>query len=119
MLDTLANYQAELDALALQKADLIATVLTPEIKQKLADIEAEFSGKAQTAQLNAAELKAQIEAAVKAQGTTVKGEFLQAVFMKGRESWDGKLLSGFAIAHPEILTARKVGEPSVSFRGVK
>ena len=36
-----------------------------------------------------------------------------------KTSWDGKLLEGYAVAHPEILAARKVGKPTVSFRTVK
>ena len=49
-------------------------------------------------------------------GQSIKGEWQHAIFIKGRESWDGKALSGFSAAHPEILAFRKVGEPSVSIR---
>lgn len=51
-------------------------------------------------------------------GEPVKGEFLQAIFIKGRVSWDTKGLDGYAVAHPEILIFKKTGEPSVSLKKV-
>ena len=118
-LDILADLKASHDVLALQKKSLIDTVLTDEIRAKVADIDAEFAPKmiAAAEKIDAAE--AEVRQAVMEHGASVKGKFIQAVWMKGRETWDGKLLAGFAIAHPEIAVARKVGEPSVSLRGVK
>ena len=52
-------------------------------------------------------------------GATVKANGLMAVYNKGRVSWDSKLLDGYAVAHPEILAARKEGDPSVTIRTVK
>ena len=49
-------------------------------------------------------------------GETVKGDHLQAVWSKGRASWDDKALMGYTKAHPELLEFRKQGEPSVSIR---
>lgn len=61
-------------------------------------------------------LESEIKAAVIALGETVKADGIMAVYNKGRESWDGKALSGYAAAHPEILVFRSVGDPSVSIR---
>lgn len=47
---------------------------------------------------------------------SLKGKGIDVVYNKGRESWDGKILTGYAVAHPEILAARKIGNPTVSFR---
>ena len=58
-------------------------------------------------------------AAVIALGASVKGEHLHAVYTKGRETWDGKLLSGYAIAHPDVLACRNIGAPSVSIRAAR
>ncbi len=41
-----------------------------------------------------------------------------AIYSKGRMSWDGKRLDGYATAHPEILAFRSEGQPSVSIREV-
>lgn len=50
---------------------------------------------------------------------SIKGDGLQAIFSKGRTTWDTAKLNGYAIAHPEIEQLRKVGKPSVSIREVK
>lgn len=62
------------------------------------------------------ELEKQIKAEVLNFGQTVRTDMITAVYKKGKESWDSTLLKGFAIAHPEILAAHKMGEPSVSFQ---
>ena len=42
-----------------------------------------------------------------------------AIYNKGRENYDAKLLDGYAVAHPEILAMKKIGEPYVSIRKKK
>jgi len=63
-----------------------------------------------------------VEAAIKADtlalGETVRGAAFQAVWNKGRQSWDAKGLTTYAEANPEILQFRKEGEPSVTLRRV-
>jgi len=59
-----------------------------------------------------------IEATLKV-GGSVKGSAFMAVYTKGRTTWDGKLLEGFTLAHPELEKARRIGEPSVSIKPVK
>lgn len=72
-----------------------------ELKQKISDLEAE------------------IREEILKKGETVSTEKMSAIWVKGRVSWDGKLLEGYSLAHPDILQARKIGEPTVSFRPVK
>lgn len=118
MLDRLAEYQAQQEALRLRKQELIDGVLTPEIRQHIADIEVEFLPGEQECTQRAAEIEANVRAAVLSHGKTVKGGHLQAVLAKGRVSWDTKGIDGYAMAHPELFTFRKEGEPSVSIRKV-
>ena len=66
----------------------------------------------------AAVIEEQVRKATLAEGKSIKGKFGQAVWARGRESWDSKMLHGLAIAIPEVLQARKIGEPSVSIRAV-
>ena len=73
----------------------------------------------ETAQANAAELENKVKSLVVEGGKTEKGERLQAVYTKGRVSWDTKAIDGYAISHPELFAFRKEGEPSVSIRAVK
>ena len=116
MLNQFANLKAALDVHRLEKEDLIAQILTPEIKAQIADIEAEFSEKTAAANKNLAELEAAIKAAVTAHGETVSAEHYQAVYSKGRTSWDTKALDGFCVAHPEVAQFKTTGAPSVSIR---
>ena len=60
-----------------------------------------------------------ITEAVISKNKSITGEKLQAVFSKGRTTWDSQELEGFALAHPEINKLKKVGKPSVSIREVK
>jgi hypothetical protein len=66
-----------------------------------------------------ATLRQEIETATLALGETVRGAELMAVWSKPRVAWDGKILDGFAFAHPELLAARHVGQPSVIIRAVR
>jgi hypothetical protein len=117
-LNLIAEYQSQKDLLNLNKQEIIDTILTPEIKAKIAEIEAEFAGKGEAADNNIAALTAEVKVMVIQAGATVKADHYQAVYVKGRVTWDGKTLDGFAVAHPEILFARKEGDPSVTLRRI-
>jgi hypothetical protein len=117
-LDLLSDYYAQRDNLALKKQEQIDKILTPEIRQAISDIEAEFGEKGAAVTENIASLEAEIREAVKLNGATVKGAVLQAVWSKPRVTWDTKALDGYAAGHPEILPFRKEGEPSVSIRTI-
>lgn len=139
-LDTLAEYQAEIDASRMAEDELLWTVeeekqkqldavYTPEIRAKVAEIEekfaaqinsigAEFNGKVETAQGKMDELTAEIKAAVIEHGASVKGSHFHAVYAKGRISWDSKMLDGMIALVPQLATARKEGDPSVSLRRI-
>lgn len=118
-LDQLAEFQAQRDAVMLEKQALLDEIYTAEIKARMAKIEAEFVGKTEAVNEKIAALEAEIKQAVISHGASVKGYVLHAVFAKGRVSWDTKSLDGYATAHPELLAFRKEGEPSVSIRVAK
>ena len=63
-------------------------------------------------------LEAEIKNDVLEYGKTVKGENLMAVWNTGRTTWDGKTLKVLEKQFPEIGIAKKIGEPTVSFRKV-
>lgn len=98
----------------LEKINLLADYRT-ELDAKKAAFEEENA----SLTLCIEELEKDIKAAVLEQGETVKTEKMVCTYNKGRESWDGKILQGYAVAHPEILAARKIGAPTVSFRTIK
>ena len=118
-LDQLAEFYAQRDAAMLERQSLLDEIYTAEIKARMAEIEAEFATKTEGVTANIAALEAEIKQAVVTHGASVKGSFFHAVFAKGRVSWDTKSLDSYATAHPELLTFRKEGEPSVSIRVAK
>lgn len=115
-LNRLAELQASRTVVDLEKQALIDQVLTPEIKARIEEIEAEFAPTLDAIDTGIVALEAEIKTAVIVHGETVKGKNFQAVFIKGRTSWDAKMLEGLAIAIPQILQARSIGAPSVTIR---
>ena len=101
-----------------EKKALIDSVTPPEVKDKIDEIKAEFTDKIEAMSDERRTLEAEIKGEVLATGRTIKGNVHAFTFTKGRTSWDTKLLDGYAVAHPELEVARKVGEPSVSIRKV-
>ena len=113
-LDKLANYMAQRDVFSLQKKELIDQVLTPEIRSRLDEIEAEFAGKMEIIEANIDALEEEIRQEALLQQASIKGTFLRVIWHKGRISWDTKSLDDYARSHPEVIAFRKQGEPYVS-----
>jgi galactose-1-phosphate uridylyltransferase len=105
-----------IDAINQEKQALIDQVLTPEIKEKLAEIDAEFDPKAEDLAQRRSMLEAEIKQEILDAGRTIKGTFHSFVWSKPRVSWDTKALDGYAAAHPEVAQFRTEGSPSVSVR---
>lgn len=57
-----------------------------------------------------------IKAEVIARGESITGSPLSAIWVKGRHTWDGKGLAGYAVAHPEIRAFEKVGNPTCAIK---
>lgn len=118
-LDKLAELKAQVDVLKFKKQELIDSVLTPEIKQQVKDIEDEFAPEFESLNQTLSSVEKKIKEDVVQAGETVKGNFLMAVFSKGRVSWDTKGLNGVLAVYPQLEQFRKQGDPSVSIRSIK
>lgn len=118
-LDQLAEFHSQRDMITQEKQALIDKILTDEIKARVMEVETEFADKIDAVNVNIAALEKEIKQAVLEYGTSVKGSFFHAIYVKGRVSWNTEFLDGYAITHPEILSSRKEGEPSVSLRAIK
>jgi hypothetical protein len=105
-----------IDLINQEKQSLIDQVLTQEIKEKLAEIDAEFDPKIEQLSQEKSMLEADIKQEVLTAGRTVKGTYHSFVWSKPRVSWDTKALDGYAAAHPEIQVFRSEGSASVSVR---
>lgn len=118
MLDQLADYRAAADALRLRKEEEISAVLSEAQKARLAEIDAEYAGMQERVSEQAAELEGKIKDEIIQGGQTARGTYLQAVFVKGRVTWDSSRLEGMMALIPQIKEARREGKPSVTIRVV-
>lgn len=119
LLEQLAQAESQAQLINAHFAQVRETILTPEIKAQLAQVDEEQTQASAAIVAGINSLREQVKAAVIATGATVKGSMFQAVYVKGRDAWDVKALDGYAAAHPEILPFRTTGAPSVTIRGVK
>lgn len=115
-LDKLTELYAESDMVHARYAELRNEIVPAEIAAKLDDLAAEEKGATAAIEEVIAALTDEIKAEVIAAGATVRGQYAQAIYTKGRVSWDTKALDGYAAGHPEIAPFRKIGAPSVSIR---
>lgn len=76
-----------------------------ELREKIAPIEAEI-----------AELEKEVRAYAVESGETFKYDGVEVRYRPAgtRQTWDGKGLAGYAIAHPEVLAFRKEAETAAS-----
>ncbi len=118
VLDDLWKARAEVVAMEGRKKDALDALLTPEIRERIKKIEAQFEGPMAQAQDDAKFLEDKVRERVLKEGCSTKGDHLHAILVKGRVSWDGKRLDGYAAGHPEILAFRNEGSPSVTIRGI-
>lgn len=117
-LDELAAVQARAAVIRLDYAEK-RRAIEAVIQADLDALNAEYEPLLAVADAHEQNLTDDIKAAVLAHGQTVKGESLRATYSRGRVAWDGKLLNGYAAAHPEIKEFQTVGEPYVSMSAVK
>jgi len=67
---------------------------------------------------NIKKLEAEIKAEVKTGGTSVKGKYFHAVYVKGRVTWNTDKMDAWLVDHPFLKEARKEGDPSITLRRI-
>jgi len=112
-LDLLADFRFAVDTVAHAKQVFIDNILS-SVHHKIEAYDSDI----QSLSAQADAIEREVRSAALALGGSVKGHRLQAVWAKGRISWDAKGLEGVAAVIPEIRQFRKEGEPSVSIRVV-
>jgi hypothetical protein len=116
-LNELSDVQAALDATRMdyeaKRTEILKTVQA-ELDALTAEVQPLFDTSAERIATLAEEIKRE----VLDHGTSVKGAHLQAVYSRGRVSWDTRGLDRYAVEHPEVIRFRKQGEPAVSLRMV-
>lgn len=115
-LERLGEIKKAIEKLKADETAEIQTILTPEIRAEIEKIGLKWAEKIAEFQSLKEQLEAEVTAEVLTAGETVKSPEVMAVWCKGRVSWDGKKLDGMMALIPQLDEARKVGEPTVSFR---
>ena len=121
LLDQISEYQAQKMLIDIDKQKMIDEVLTPEIKEKLAEIDAEFADHFVVVDQKIKDLTDKVNKLVLTLKVTVHGAYKMAIYNKGRDGgWNTKALEGYATAHPEIKKFKnKDGDPYISYREIK
>jgi len=114
-LNRLADLHAAVDLTRMDYEAKRAEVLK-KVQAELDTLEAEYQPVLDAAQENASALEAEIKNDVLLGGESVVTDVFQALYVKGRVSWDNEGISNYARSHPEVLKFRKEGQPSVSLR---
>ena len=127
-LDSLAAANDEIEKLRAYASDSRAAIMAtiqPELDELMASVKVEIDAMEScynsqvTEWLQVAErLESEVRVAVIAEGKSVKATHLHAVYSKGRVTWDGKKLDGMMSLIPQLVDARKEGDPSVTIRKV-
>lgn len=116
-LNRLADLRAALDMTRMDYESKRAEVLA-QVQAELDALDTEYQPLLDAAQANAATLEGEIKNDVLLGGKTVSNDVYQAVYMKGRVSWDNDGINTYAQSHPDVLKFRKTGNPTVTLRTV-
>jgi hypothetical protein len=115
-LEGLANLMFYKESLALEQKTLIDSAMPAEVLAKINDIKEEFAPKIEAVDKNIEALTASVKEEVAASGATLNTQFLQAVYIKPRVTWDTSVLDTMVEFYPKIAAARKVGAASVAIK---
>lgn len=118
-LDNMANIDIELESLALKKQEAIDSILTPEMRKAIEDINMEYSPMEKAATENRASLENFVRSGTIEFGKTVTSTKLQAVFVNGKKTWDMKKVAEYLESHPELGDMYTQGAPYVQIKKVK
>ena len=114
-LEQLAEVRAYADALR-RRAEAEREQILDKVRAELQAVEAKYAPQLEEAAQAIAELEAEVKAEVLQGGQSVRVGAVQAVFYRGRVTWDSRGLAHYAQDHPEVQQFRKVGAPGVIIR---
>lgn len=119
LLNELAELESKADVINMGFDERRDEIINPEIQAALDGVEADRALALDTTREGITKLQTRIKVLTIDHGKSVKADHLHAVYSKGRITWDGKGLKGYAVANPEINAFRKFGNPSASIRKIK
>ncbi len=89
------------------------------MQAELDALDEEFAPLLAAAEARIEALREEIKSDVLEYGASVRGTHVQAVYSRGRTTWDTRALDDYAAEHPEVNQFRREGSPSVSLRFTK
>jgi hypothetical protein len=113
--EELVEARSYLDTLR-QRADADREAILSAVRAQLDELEARVKPELEDAERAVEELEAELRAEVVRTGKSARVGNIQAVYYRGRVTWDGKGLQQYAEKHPELERFRKVGQPGVAIR---
>jgi hypothetical protein len=121
MMAHLEDLYARRDLRQMEHKGAIDELIPTDIRARLAELDSEHEAEMEEIADAIKAAEEQVKAAVVEAGETVKGTRYQAVYGKGRVSWDNKGLEQYFKANDldAMERYRKEGAPSVSIRLVK
>lgn len=89
-----------------------------KVKDELEALDAEFKPLMAVSEQRIEELEDEIRQEVLKHGASVRSNSarIQAIYSKGRVTWDTKRLDRYAAVHPEVMQYRKEGKPFIQIR---
>ncbi len=117
-LNELSEVQAAAEVVRLDLEGKRAEILR-SVQAELEALEEEYAPLLAAAEARAEALREEIKSEVLEHGGSVRGGHLQAVYSRGRTTWDTHALAAYAEEHPEINAFKRAGSPSVSLRTVR
>lgn len=116
LLATYVDMQAKLDLIRADMATAKQSILTPEQREEIDDIDVEFGDLITEAEKQIKRAKAELKSSVLEDGKSCKGDTVEAIWIQGRVKWDEIKLANMMFDHPGIVTARDPGKPYVQVR---
>jgi hypothetical protein len=117
-LEELSEVQAAIEVTR-QDMEAKRAEILKSVQAELEALEAEYMPLLAAAETRLEALKEEIKGDVLEHGASVRGGRFQAVFSRGRVTWDTHQLEAYAEEHPEVNDFRREGSPSVSLRLTK
>jgi hypothetical protein len=119
LMNKYVEMKAEVTRLGSEKQRLLDEAMPKEVRERVAEIEAEFDGKSEAAETALAELEETIKAGVVAARSSLAVEGMKAAFHAGRVTWDAKGLDAAMQSSPQVADAiaqyKKQGKDYASF----
>jgi hypothetical protein len=111
----------EVDRMAKDKQSKIDSILTPELRQQIKDIEEEYAPYMNTASNNKKKYHDEARAKCLALGETVNATHYQVVWNKGRSGIDADAKEAYFLRHhddEEVKALFKTGDPYASIKAI-